>query len=554
MKKCILLLSLIYLAYNTVVEEELIPGVYNFIFNEQYFLYYKKNNIKYGKSLKCKEESNFRIKMNTTDNYYKIEHATSNSKLIGNPGKLKIKSDSDKNEFQWTFIKNIESNQYIIKNKNGCYISNKLSCEESIEKSLKFNIVMIYEEVEHSEEDLELIEKEPIDIIIKYIDLSDPNLVREGIPQIKKDQDNEELRYNVRSILKNIPWVRKIFIVMPNKKVKYFKDYDSIKEKIVYVYDKDLLGFDSANSVTFAFCFWMMEKFNISENYILMDDDCFIGKPLKKSDFFYVQNGKVVPSIVSTRYTEYTLEMAKKESKKYKKGIKNNQCSDDFWYTVFNGYLYLLKEYGSPLIIPVFTHNSIPCNIHDTKELYNIANNSEYRYQTLYSIIREVESFQFQSLYLAYTFIEHKRKSNLIPGKFIDVRNAIIENYNYSLICINTGAENISKLSFKKAKIAMEYYFPEPTPYEIKAHEDWNNWVNLSFSVTYEMEKQLRKVRKKEKSSNRYIFIFYIIFAIMILIEILTIYIYKKKIKLLNEYIIVPKEEEEMKEKNYSNI
>ena len=100
----------------------------------------------------------------------------------------------------------------------------------------------------------------------------------------------------------------------------------------------------------------------------------------------------------------------------------------------------------------------------------------------------------------------------------------------------------------------MEYHFPEPTPYEIEAHEDWNNLVNLSFSVTYEMEKQLRKVRKKEKSSNRYIFIFYIIFAIMILIEILTIYIYKKKIKLLNEYIIVPKEEEEMKEKNYSNI
>ena len=190
MKKSILLLSLIYLTYNTVVEEELIPGVYNFISNEKYFLYYKKNKIKYGKSLKCKEESNFRIKLNTTDNYYKIEHARSNSKLIGSPGNLKIKSDSNKNEFQWTFIKNIESNQYIIKNKNGCYISNKLSCEESIEKSLKFNIVMIYEEVDHSEEDLDLIEKEPIDIIIKYIDLSDPNLVREGIPQIKKDHQS----------------------------------------------------------------------------------------------------------------------------------------------------------------------------------------------------------------------------------------------------------------------------------------------------------------------------------------------------------------------------
>ena len=34
---------------------------------------------------------------------------------------------------------------------------------------------------------------------------------------------------------------------MPNEKVKFFKPYDEIKEKIVYVKDKDLVGFDSAS-------------------------------------------------------------------------------------------------------------------------------------------------------------------------------------------------------------------------------------------------------------------------------------------------------------------
>ena len=77
-------------------------------------------------------------------------------------------------------------------------------------------------------ESVAIIDKEPIDVLIKYIDLSDPNLKREGIKQIQKDEDNEELRYSVRSILKYIPWVRKIFILMPNEKVRFFKNYSEI--------------------------------------------------------------------------------------------------------------------------------------------------------------------------------------------------------------------------------------------------------------------------------------------------------------------------------------
>ena len=72
----------------------------------------------------------------------------------------------------------------------------------------------------HTQEDIKLIEKEPIDILIKYIDLNDPNLKRNGIHQINKDFDNEEIKYSIRSILKNIPWIRKIFILMPNEKVR----------------------------------------------------------------------------------------------------------------------------------------------------------------------------------------------------------------------------------------------------------------------------------------------------------------------------------------------
>ena len=73
---------------------------------------------------------------------------------------------------------------------------------------------------------------------------------------------------------------------MPNKKVRFFKSYKFIKNKIVYVEDKYLMGYESSNSNSFQFIIWKMRKYGISENIIIMDDDYFIGKKLNKSDFF----------------------------------------------------------------------------------------------------------------------------------------------------------------------------------------------------------------------------------------------------------------------------
>jgi len=57
------------------------------------------------------------------------------------------------------------------------------------------------------------------------------------------------LRYSLRSILQYIPWIRKIFIVMPNEKVRFLKPYDEIKDKFVYVNDKEFLVCSSCKSI-----------------------------------------------------------------------------------------------------------------------------------------------------------------------------------------------------------------------------------------------------------------------------------------------------------------
>ena len=105
-----------------------------------------------------------------------------------------------------------------------------LSVKSDKENATLFQLFKIYEE--YIPKKTPLLESEPIDVLIKYVDLRDKTLQRKNIKQIKKDFDNEELKYSLRSILQNIPWIRKIFILMPNDKVKFLKDQDEIKEKI----------------------------------------------------------------------------------------------------------------------------------------------------------------------------------------------------------------------------------------------------------------------------------------------------------------------------------
>ena len=47
-----------------------------------------------------------------------------------------------------------------------------------------------------------------------------------------------------------------------------------------------------------------MKQFGLNENFILMDDDYFIGKPLQKSNFFYEEDGKVYPALITGDYYE----------------------------------------------------------------------------------------------------------------------------------------------------------------------------------------------------------------------------------------------------------
>ena len=512
------------LKYNNVSFED---GVYNIISVQKYIsIFYDSNELKFRKENLGSETINFRLKFKNFENtsllnQMKIQHLKYNTFLgvefdeenIINKTKLIMnKNQKEENNFSNIYyIEEIEANRYTIKSKLGCYLCednfNLICSIQPITNYCHFFILKIFSEVDkENEKDLALIEKEPIDVLIKYIDLSDPNLKREGIKQIAKDESNDELRYCLRSILQNIPWVRKIFILMPNARVSFLKPPELIKDKIVYVKDKDLIGFDSSNSHSFQFRLWMMKKFGMSDNFIVMDDDYFIGKPMNKSDFFYVQNGTVVPAIIATDYQVHTKKTFLKEYNYVKKNLaySREQSSNFFMYTVYRTYIFFIDYFNSPIIVPYFTHNAIPANVKDLKEIYDLVYNSEFRNATLDSLYRHIDTLQFQTSVMVYTYNRYSRKVNLVKYSYIDLAKTFNGNFKTQLFCINTGNnKEYQKINYQESKIVMNKLFPIPTQYEILNYTDIP-FISFQLIKTLEdQKKELKEVKKKGEENNK---------------------------------------------------
>jgi hypothetical protein len=343
----------------------------------------------------------------------------------------------------------------------------------NLEQNFIFNFIKLYEEAELNQEYLEIIEKEPIDVLIKYIDLTDNTLNRTGIIQIYKDHDNEELRFSIRSILENIPWTRKIYILMPNKKVKYFKSIDEIKGKIIYINDKDFLGYDSANIYAFTFNLYKMEKFGISKNFIYMEDDFFIGKPLKKSDFFYYdkESKKIIPYLLTKEFSvmNKTEVLCDYYSMLKNKDLYHPHSGQGWYFSILSTNKYFMEKYNKIKIInTLFTHNAIAENLDELKEAFQEIQNYEYIKETLFSKERHILTLNqphFMNLYQLN--IKHK-KVHSIPYKYVGVEDIAKENLDIELFVLNTGGNHIpTTRQFKIQKKIMNKRFPCPSIYEI---------------------------------------------------------------------------------------
>nr|BAV72152.1 capsular polysaccharide synthesis protein A [Actinobacillus pleuropneumoniae]BAV72158.1 capsular polysaccharide synthesis protein A [Actinobacillus pleuropneumoniae]BBO60554.1 capsular polysaccharide phosphotransferase [Actinobacillus pleuropneumoniae serovar 15] len=138
-----------------------------------------------------------------------------------------------------------------------------------------------------------------IDVVFTWVDGSDLNWIgkfNKFSPEYKERsalyatdsarfENHNELFYSVNSVLKNIPWVRHIFIVTDEQRPEWLNE--CYKHKVSVINHVDII--DKKYLPTFNS--HVIESFlykipDLSENFIYFNDDVFVARPLEPEHFF----------------------------------------------------------------------------------------------------------------------------------------------------------------------------------------------------------------------------------------------------------------------------
>ena len=167
---------------------------------------------------------------------------------------------------------------------------------------------------DYLENNMRTSEDESIDVVLSWCDMTEERWLEsyykaadewdiETAPPKDRYKSTDEIMYNI-SLLRSLPWVRKIFVVTP---FGYFP-YDELKKAAnVTVIDQNDLLVDSViptfKSNTIEANIWRIP--GLSENFIYSCDDMFIHGPVtgfEALDYFFEGNNLVAEYCVKDHY------------------------------------------------------------------------------------------------------------------------------------------------------------------------------------------------------------------------------------------------------------
>ena len=144
-----------------------------------------------------------------------------------------------------------------------------------------------------------------IDLVYLWVDGSDPEWIAKknrflGVGIASNSEattkgrftDNGELKYSLRSAEKNVPWVRKIFIITDEQTPTWL---DQQNEKVEIVDIRQILPTETLpcyNSVIIEHFIWKIS--GLAEHFLYANDDMFFDAPLSPSFFFTPEGFPIV--------------------------------------------------------------------------------------------------------------------------------------------------------------------------------------------------------------------------------------------------------------------
>jgi len=153
-----------------------------------------------------------------------------------------------------------------------------------------------------------------MDVVYTYVDGGDQKWTDKKINYMKSDLNSDinnidsytsnrfhsrnELKYSLRSLEKNLPFIRKIYIVTDNQKPDWLLE----NHKLQIIDHKDIIDSKYLPTFNSHVIEANIHKIpNLSDVFLYMNDDIFIGKPMSESDFY---NEDKVSVFLDTNYTK----------------------------------------------------------------------------------------------------------------------------------------------------------------------------------------------------------------------------------------------------------
>lgn len=277
-----------------------------------------------------------------------------------------------------------------------------------------------------------------VDAVITWVDGHDPtwnkikNKYANKLNKTIWKSSNTDLRYKhcnelyycLLSIIKNLPWIRNVFLVtMYPQKPNFIKEFPKVK--IIYHHQifPNLNNLPTFNSQAIE-----TQLYNIpglSENFLYLNDDFIIAKPLKKS-YFFTKTGRI------KFYYNQTINKYNLSVMNY---LKNNNYNIRY-YTPIHHAVALKKSYFKQM-----------WNIF--KKDLSITSNNKFRSKNdlwIISLIQQLcGTFYNKCIYIYpkkydQLYLLLKDKDNKNDKERVNEINKMINIYKYSnpsLLCIN---------------------------------------------------------------------------------------------------------------------
>ena len=301
-----------------------------------------------------------------------------------------------------------------------------------------------------------------IDLVYTWVDGNDPewikkkeNFIDKKINTVGRFQDNNELKYSLRSIEKHIPWIRKIFIITDNQTPSFLDTKNPRIEIINHseIIPKKYLPVFNSNTIEY----FMYKIPELSEFFLYSNDDMFINEDLKPSFFF--RNG--LPII--RRKSNSLIKIKIQFKRAFNIRLNNYRLAIENAYTIFK------KKFN--VFYPISPHHNIDAYLKsDIKTLVEDIFPEELNKSFLNRFRHKSD---IQRILISYYSIFKKRGIMSIVNRKESCRMPVykanyqryIDKYNPKLFCLN-DCEKATDNERKLVEPFLKKLYPEKSSFE----------------------------------------------------------------------------------------